>query len=82
MRSQSKQKKEAHNRDDVIEMDGVVQEALPGTLFRVKIDDSLTVLATLAGRIRKNRIRVLPNDRVTIEVSAYDPSRGRITWRA
>ncbi len=69
-------------REDCVEMEGMVQEALPGTFFKVKTDNGLVVLATLAGRLRKNRIRVLPNDKVTIEVSPYDPTRGRITWRA
>lgn len=68
-------------RDDTIEFRGVVQEALPGTLFRVLCEGNVSVLATLSGKIRTNRIRVLPNDSVTVEVSVYDPTRGRITWR-
>lgn len=69
-------------RDDKLEMDGVVEEALPGTLFRVRVNDSdHVVLATLAGKLRQNRIRILPGDSVTVEVSPYDTSRGRISWR-
>lgn len=68
-------------RDDRIELRGIVEEALPSTLFRVRIDEKLLVLCTLAGKLRVNRIRVLPGDAVTIEVSPYDTSKGRITWR-
>lgn len=78
----SEQRDEGSTREDRVEMSGIVEEALPGTFFRVKTDNGLSVLTTLAGRLRKNRIRVLPNDRVTIEVSPYDSSRGRIVWRA
>ena len=68
-------------RDDRIELRGIVEEALPSTLFRVRIDEKLLVLCTLAGKLRVNRIRVLPGDAVTIEVSPYDTSKGRIVWR-
>lgn len=54
---------------------------MPGTLFRVMTETGFMVLATLAGRLRLNRIRILPGDAVTVEVSPYDTSKGRITWR-
>jgi len=68
-------------RDDRLEMNGTVEEALPSTLFKIRCDNGLLVLCTLAGRLRMNRIRILPGDFVTIEVSPYDTSKGRITWR-
>lgn len=69
------------DRDDRLEMRGIVEEALPAAMFRVRCDNGLVVLCTLAGRLRMNRIRILPGDSVTIEVSPYDTSKGRITWR-
>lgn len=68
-------------REDRIEMEGEVLEALPGTLFKVATTHGCEVLATLAGKLRRFRIRILPGDRVKVEVSPYDLSRGRITWR-
>ncbi len=61
--------------------EGVVQEALPSTLFRVRLDDGREVLAHLAGRMRLHYIRVLPGDRVRIELSPYDQTKGRIVQR-
>ena len=66
---------------DKLEFDGVVQEALPNAMFRVSADNGLDVLATISGRMRQDYITILPGDRVTVEVSPYDPSRGRITYR-
>lgn len=66
---------------DKLEFDGVVDEALPNAMFRVKVDNGLNVLATISGRMRQYYIKILPGDRVTVEVSPYDPSRGRITYR-
>jgi translation initiation factor IF-1 len=68
-------------KDDVMEMDGRVVEALPGTQFRVELDNGHLVLAHLCGKMRKNYIRIIPGDRVKVEVSAYDLARGRITYR-
>jgi len=68
-------------KDDHIEMDGQVVEVLAGGLFKVKTDDGLDVLAHLAGKMRRYRIRVVLGDRVTVAVSPYDPSRGRIIYR-
>lgn len=69
------------DREDRMILEGVVDEAMPGTLFRVQTTAGITVLATLAGKLRLNRIRILPGDKVTVEVSPYDTSKGRITWR-
>jgi len=68
-------------KGDKLEFDGIVQEALPNAMFRVKADNGLGVLATISGRMRQYYIKILPVDRVTVEVSPYDPSRGRITYR-
>lgn len=72
---------EQAEREDRLELQGTVDEALPGTMFRVRCDNGIVVLCTLAGKLRMNRIRILPGDSVTIEVSPYDTSKGRITWR-
>ena len=64
-----------------IEMEGTVAEVLPNATFRVMVEGGHDVLTTLGGKMRQNRIRVLAGDRVTIEVSPYDLSRGRITYR-
>lgn len=68
-------------KEEAIELEGVVTEVLPNATFRVRLDNGHDVLATLAGRMRRFRIRVLAGDRVTLEVSPYDLSRGRITFR-
>ncbi len=68
-------------KGDKLEFEGRVEEALPNAMFRVKCENGLLVLATVSGRMRKNYIRILPGDRVSVEVSAYDPSRGRVTFR-
>lgn len=68
-------------RTDVLPLEGFVEEALPGTLFKVKCTTGHTVICTLSGKLRVNRIRLLPGDRVAIEVSPYDLTRGRVTWR-
>lgn len=68
-------------RDDRLEMNGIVEEALPSTLFKIRCDNGLLVLCTLAGKLRMNQIRILPGDFVIIEVSPYDTNKGRIIWR-
>lgn len=68
-------------KEEAIELDGVVAQVLPNTLFRVNLPNGHTVLATMAGKMRKFRIRVLAGDRVTLAVSPYDLTRGRITFR-
>jgi len=69
-------------RSDLVEMEGKVSEVLVGGNFRVSVDGGHSVLAHLAGRMRRNRIRVVLGDQVTVSVSPYDPSRGLITYRA
>jgi translation initiation factor IF-1 len=69
-------------KEEKIEVEGEVVEALPSTMFRIQVDDMPnTVLATISGKMRKNYIRILPGDRVKVELSAYDLTRGRITYR-
>ena len=68
-------------REEAIEVEGVVSDVLPSTTFRVMLDNGHAVLATLGGNMRRFRIRVLQGDRVTIEVSPYDLTRGRIIFR-
>jgi translation initiation factor IF-1 len=68
-------------KEDMVEMEGVISEVLPSAMFRVTLDNGHTVLATIAGRMRQYRIRVLAGDRVNVEVSPYDLTRGRITYR-
>ena len=66
---------------DVIEVEGVVVEALPNAMFKVKLENDHIVLAHVSGKMRMNFIRILPGDRVTIELTPYDLNRGRITYR-
>ena len=68
-------------KEDAIEMEGVVEEALPGTKFKVRLENNITVLAHLSGKMRKFYIRILPGDMVTVELSPDDLTRGRITYR-
>ena len=68
-------------KDDVIELEGTVIEALPNTMFRVDIGNGHTILAHISGKLRQNYIRILQGDRVTVQMSPYDLTRGRITWR-
>ena len=69
-------------KDDVIELEGVVSEALPNAMFQVELQNGHKILAHISGKLRMNYIKILPGDKVTVEVSIYDPSKGRITWRA
>lgn len=66
---------------DFIEMRGTIEEALPGLVFRVKLENEQEIRAKLAGRLRKFRIRVMPGDDVKVEISPYDLTKGRITYR-
>lgn len=68
-------------KDDVIEVEATVVEALPNTMFRVKLQNGVVILAHVSGKIRQHYIRILPGDRVTVEISPYDVTRGRITFR-
>jgi len=68
-------------KEDHIEMNGVVTETLPNTTFRVKLDNGHVVTAHISGRMRKNYIRILTGDKVTVQLTPYDLSKGRITFR-
>lgn len=68
-------------KDDVIEMEGAIQKSLPNAMFTVLLENGHEVLAHISGRMRKNFIKILPGDRVKVELSPYDLSRGRITYR-
>lgn len=70
------------SKDDVIEFEGKVVEALPNTLFQVDIGNGHTILAHISGKLRMHFIRILPGDKVTVQMSPYDLTRGRITWRS
>lgn len=69
-------------KDDVIELEGTVVESLPNTTFRVDIGNGHIILAHISGKLRMNFIRILPGDKVTVQISPYDLTRGRITWRS
>ena len=69
------------SKSDVIEVQAVVKEALPNAMFKVELENGVVILATVSGKIRMNYIRILPGDRVTVEISPYDLKRGRITFR-
>ena len=69
------------SKDELIEMGGVVAECLPSTMFRVDLENGLSVIAHLNGKMRKNRIRVLLGDAVTVELTPYDLTKGRISFR-
>ena len=68
-------------KEDLIEFNGVVSELLPNAMFRVKLDNDHTILAHTSGKMRKNRIRVLAGDKVNVEMTPYDLTKGRITFR-
>lgn len=69
-------------KDDMIELEGVVTESLPNTTFRVDIGNGHVILAHISGKLRMNFIRILPGDKVTVQMSPYDLTQGRITWRS
>ena len=69
------------SKEDVIEVEGTVVESLPNTEFKVELENGHQVLAHISGKLRMNYIKILPGDKVTVEVSIYDPTKGRITWR-
>lgn len=68
-------------KDDVIEIEGAVLETLPNAMFKVELENGHEILAHVSGKIRMNYIRILPGDKVTVEMSPYDLTRGRITYR-
>ena len=71
----------AKKQDDVIEVQATVVETLPNAMFKVQLDNGVVILAHVSGKIRMNYIRILPGDKVTVEISPYDLTRGRITFR-
>jgi len=70
------------SKEDVIEVEGTILEALPNATFRVELPNGHKILAHVSGKLRMNFIRILPGDKVTVEMSPYDLEKGRITWRA
>ena len=70
------------SKADVIELEGTVVEKLPNAMFRVKLENDHEVIAHISGKLRMNFIRILPGDKVTVQMSPYDLTRGRITWRS
>ncbi|MBP7059848.1 MAG: translation initiation factor IF-1 [Lachnospiraceae bacterium] len=69
------------SKADTIEVEGTVLEKLPNAMFQVKLENGLEILAHISGKLRMNYIRILPGDKVTIEMSPYDLTKGRIVWR-
>ncbi len=74
-------KKEETMSKDVIEIEGTIIESMPNAMFRVKLENDHEILAHISGKIRKNFIRILPGDKVKVEMTPYDLTRGRITFR-
>ena len=70
------------SKDDVIEIESTVVESLPNAMFQVELANGHKILAHISGKLRMNFIRILPGDKVTVEMSPYDLSKGRITWRS
>lgn len=70
------------SKEDVIELEGTVLEALPNAMFRVELANGHKILAHVSGKLRMNYIRIVPGDKVTVEMSPYDLTKGRITWRS
>ncbi len=70
------------SKDDVIELNGKVVEVLPNAMFKVELQNGKEILAHISGKLRMNYIRILQGDNVTVEISPYDLTRGRITWRS
>ena len=69
-------------KEDVIEIEGTVVDALPNAQFKVELPNGHQILAHISGKLRMNYIRILPGDKVTVEMSPYDLTKGRITWRS
>ena len=70
------------SKQDMLELEGVVVEALPNAIFQVELENGHKILAHISGKLRMNYIRIIPGDKVTVEVSPYDLTKGRITWRS
>lgn len=69
------------SKDDILEFEGIIEEVLPNAMFRVRVTENYLVTTTISGRMRQNRIQILLGDRVKLEVSTYDLTKGRITYR-
>ncbi|MDL2310846.1 translation initiation factor IF-1 [Peptostreptococcaceae bacterium OttesenSCG-928-C18] len=69
------------SKKDIIEVEGVVSEALPNTIFKVRLENGHEITAHISGKLRMHYIRILPGDKVIVELSPYDLTKGRITWR-
>ena len=69
-------------KEDVMELEGTVVETLPNAMFKVELENGHQILAHISGKLRMNFIKILPGDKVTLEMSPYDLTRGRITWRS
>lgn len=70
------------SKEDVLEVEGTVLEALPNAMFQVELENGHKILAHISGKLRMHYIRILPGDKVTVEISPYDLTKGRITWRS
>jgi len=70
------------SKDDVIEVEGIIEEKLPNAMFKVKLENGHVILAHISGKLRMNFIKILPGDKVRLEMSPYELTKGRITWRA
>ena len=81
MRGEQRGNEENMSKADVIEIEGTVVEKLPNTMFQVELENGHRVLAHISGKLRQNFIRILPGDKVTLELSPYDLTKGRIIWR-
>ncbi|RLC39259.1 MAG: translation initiation factor IF-1 [Candidatus Coatesbacteria bacterium] len=69
------------SKEKTIQIDGTVIEPLPNAMFRVELDNGVVIIAHICGKMRMNYVKILPGDRVKVEMSPYDPTKGRITWR-
>lgn len=69
------------SKEDVIEVEGVVTDSFPNAMFEVQLENGHKLMATISGKLRMNYIRIIVGDKVTVEISPYDLTRGRITWR-
>lgn len=70
------------SKEDMLEVEGKVLEALPNAMFKVELENGHQILAYISGKLRMHFIKILPGDKVTVEISPYDLTKGRITWRA
>lgn len=69
------------SKEDTIEVEGIVKDAMPNAIFKVELENGHEIIAHISGKLRQHYIKILPGDKVTVELSPYDLTRGRITWR-